>query len=147
MLRNKAPCLVLCLGLITPVSAFASNFCVAVDGGFGGGGESFIGTGFALPAANGCKPWAGFTKIGTSVIATANGTGCLSNNGQVLTLSIFNTDPASFGAGNSVQDQIRVCPSSVAECPIVGNDQGNFSGTALEQTCTAALLKLPVTHD
>lgn len=147
MLHFKTPYLALCLGFITPVSAFASNFCVAVDGGFGNGGTSFIGTGFAMPDPNACKPWMGFTKTGATVIGTASGTGCLSNSGQVLTLSIFNTDPANFGTGKAVVDQIRLCPNSVADCPITGNDQGNFSGSAVQQTCTNALLKLPVDHD
>jgi hypothetical protein len=146
MLHFKTSHLLLILGVIAPASAFASTFCVAVDGGFGGGGTSYIGPAFAMPSANGCKPWAGFTKTGATVIATATGTGCLSSNGKVLTLSIFDTNPDFFGSGVTVQDQIRVCPNSVTNCPIVGNDQGNFSGSAEQQTCTDALLKLPTNH-
>jgi hypothetical protein len=32
-------------------------------------------------------------------------------------------------------------------CTISGQDQGYFGGTAAEQTCTATLLNIPVTHD
>jgi hypothetical protein len=132
--------------LIAPVCD-AANFCVAVNGGFGSGGTSYIGTGFAVPAAGICKPWSGFTKTASTVIATAVGTGCLSSNGKVLPLSIFNTDPPFFGAGGSVSDQIQMCPEGVKGCPISGQDQGNFGGSAAEETCTTALLNLPATHD
>jgi hypothetical protein len=147
MFRFKANHLFLVLGLIAPLGAYAAAFCVAVNGGFGSGGTSFIAPAFTLPTANNCTPWAGFTKTASTVIAIATGTGCLSNNGKVLTLSIFNTDPAFFGAGSSASDQITLCPDGVTGCPISGQDQGSFGGTAAEQTCTAALLKLPQTHD
>ena len=147
MLRFKGNHLLLVLGLIAPLGTYAANFCIAVNGGFGGGGTSYIAPVFTLPTANKCTPWAGFTKTATTVIAIATGTGCLSSNSKVLTLSIFNTDPAFFGAGSSVSDQITLCPEGVITCPISGQDQGNFGGSAAEETCTAALLKLPQTHD
>jgi hypothetical protein len=147
MLHFKTPSLFLAAGLIASGPAFAANFCIAVDGGFGNGGTSFVGPSFAVPAAGNCKPWAGFTKTEATVIAFASGSGCLSNNGKVLTFSMIDTDPANFGTGKAVADQIVLCPTAVADCPISGNDQGNFSGAAAEETCTNALLKLPVAHD
>jgi hypothetical protein len=147
MSRFKTLHLFLALGLIASAPAFAANFCVAVNGGFGSGGTSFVGPGFEAPAANACEPWSGFTKTATTVIGTATGTGCLSSNGKVLTLSIFNTDPPSFGAGVTKSDYIQLCPQGVKGCPISGSDQGYFAGPAAEQTCTAALLKLPAAHD
>jgi hypothetical protein len=147
MLRFKANHLFLVLGLIAPLGTFAANFCIAVSGGFGGGGTSYIAPVFTLPTANKCTPWAGFTKTASTVIAFASGTACLASNGKVLTFSIFNTDPSFFGAGSSVSDQITMCPNSVTGCTITGEDQGNFSGSAAEETCTATLLKLPVVHD
>jgi hypothetical protein len=148
MPRFNIPSLFFALGLVAPVPALAANFCVAVNGGFGGaGGTSFVGTGFALPVSGICKPWSGFTKTATTVIAFATGTGCLSSTGKVLTLSISNTDPDNFGAGVAVSDQIRICPTGTTGCPITGSDQGNFAGSAAEQICTANLLKLPVVHD
>jgi hypothetical protein len=147
MFRFKRSHLALMLGLIAPVPAFATNFCIAVNGGFGSGGTSFVGPGFVVPTANLCEAWLGFTKTATSVIATATGTGCVSSNGKVLTLSIFDTDPPFLGAGTAVSDYIQLCPKGVTSCPISGSDQGYFAGTAAEQTCTAALLRLPVTHD
>ena len=147
MFRFKTLFLVLALGLIAPICAYAANFCVAVNGGFGKGGTSFVAPAFTLPAKDGCTAWSGFTKTGSTVIAIATGTGCVANEGKVLTLSIFNTDPAFFGAGSAVSDQIVLCPTGVTGCPVSGNDQGNFSGTAAEQTCDFTLLNLPVTHD
>jgi hypothetical protein len=66
---------------------------------------------------------------------------------KVLTLSIFNTDPAFFGSGTSVSDQIVLCPTGTVSCPVSGRDNGQFGGSAAEQTCTTALLHLPATHD
>jgi hypothetical protein len=147
MYRCTSPGIVLALGLIAPVAGHATNFCVAVGGGFGNGGTSYIAPIFKLPAQNHCAPWSGFTKTASTVIAIANGTGCLAAGGKVLTLSIFNTDPEFFGAGASVSDQIQLCPTAVTGCPISGQDVGNFSGTAAQQTCTSTLLNLPATHD
>jgi hypothetical protein len=147
MFRFKPHHVFLALGLIVPAHAFSATFCVAVNGGFGKGGTSYIAPSFAVPASGICKAWAGFTKTATSVIATATGTGCLSSNGKVLTLSVSDADPASFGANTTVPDYIRLCPKGVTGCPISGEDQGNFNGGAKEETCTAALLNLPVTHD
>jgi hypothetical protein len=148
MLRSKISHLSLVLGLTVSVPAYAANFCIAVNGGFGkGGGTSFIAPSFPLPVSGMCKPWSGFTKTGTTVIAFATGTGCLSSDGKVLTFSISNTDPDNFGSGVAVSDQIVLCPKGITSCPVSGNDQGNFAGTAAQQTCVAALLKLPDTHD
>ena len=126
----------------------ASNFCVAVNGGFGSGGTSYVAPAFTLPAKNNCAAWSGFTKTASTVIAISTGTGCLASDGRVLTLSIFNTDPTFFGEGKAVADQIQLCPKGVTGCPITGQDVGNFGpGLAVQQTCTASLLTLPPTHD
>ena len=145
--------MVLTLGLITPVSAYAAGFCVAVNGGFGGGGYTFIATGFTLPAKNQCAAWSGFTKTASTVILISNGAGCLSNSGKVLNLSIFSTDPQFFGVGPApyAWDSIEMCPTRITGCPLTG--QGPRSTNTLggeiaeEVTCTASLLLLPQTHD
>jgi hypothetical protein len=147
MYRFKSRDLCLVLGLMAPTGTYAANFCVAVSGGFGNGGTSFVATSFTLPAANTCIPWSGFTKTATTVILISNGTACLSKSGKVITLSIFNTDPEFFGANASVSDQIQLCRNGVADCPISAQDIGYFTGSAAQQTCTANLLKLPDTHD
>jgi hypothetical protein len=123
------------------------NYCIAVGGGFGGGGTSFIGRGFAVPAAGNCVPWSGFTKTASTVILMTTGTGCLSTGGKVLTISVSSADPSFLGAGQLGSDYITLCPAGVTGCPISGADQGAFGGTAEPETCTAALLKLPATHD
>ena len=147
MFRFKTPFMVLALVPIAPICAYAANFCVAVNGGFGSGGTSYIAPAFTLPAKNNCAAWSGFTKTATTVIAISTGTGCLANDGKVFTLSIFNTDPPFFGAGKAASDQIQLCPKGVTGCPITGQDLGNFADPAVQQTCTASLLTLPPTHD
>jgi hypothetical protein len=147
MFRFKTCLLFLLLGLIAPVYSYAANYCIAVGGGFGNGGTSFVGINFVLPDDGKCKPWSGFTKTASSVILTTTGTGCISSDGKVLTVSAYNTDPPFLGAGQFVSDYIQLCPAG-GSCPIgAGNDQGNFSGPAAPQSCTSKLLNLPSNHD
>ena len=147
--RCKPSTLMLALGLIAPLCSNAADFCIAVNGGFGQGGTSFVGKGFTVPAAGACRPWSGLTKTASSVIAIASGTGCLSSDGKVLELSISSTDPAYLGLGVIGSDHIRLCPAGPAACPIGGGSAvGAFSnGAAAKQTCTSKLLKLPAIHD
>ena len=149
MFRFKRSHLFVLAGLIAPVCSFAASpYCIAVGGGFGNGGETFIGTGFAVPAAGSCAPWSGFTKAFSSVILNTNGAGCLSSDGKVLTLSVSSADPDFFGAGATQADYIRLCPAGVTSCPIGGGvDLGVFTGSAAPVTCTTALLQLPAIHD
>jgi hypothetical protein len=126
----------------------AQSYCIAVNGGFGSGGTTFVGRGFSVPTAGNCKPWSGFTKTGSSVIATSTGTGCTSSDGKVLTVNVFSTNPAWFGAGNFGSDHIQLCPAGTAGCPIgAGVDSGSFGGPAAPTACTAGLLNLPAIHD
>jgi hypothetical protein len=149
MFRFKTPHLFLLLGLIAPVYSYATtNYCIAVGGGFGSGGTSFIGKGFAVPAQGECLPWSGFTKTATTVILITSGVGCLSSNGKVLTVSVSSADPPSVGSGQLDSDYITLCPKGTKACPLGGGeDQGAFGGTAEPETCTAALMNLPPTHD
>lgn len=149
MKHIECSALAVLLGLAALGPAHGANYCVASNGGFGKGGTSFIGRGFAVPAAGNCKPWSGFTKTASSVIATSTGTGCLSSDGKVLTLSILSTDPAWFGSGQIGSDHIKFCLPGVSSCPIGGgSDVGSFGpGPAAPQNCTSALLKLPAVHD
>lgn len=139
----------LMLGLIAPLSSNAANFCIATNGGFGNGGSSFVGIGFVLPAAGLCLPWSGLTKTASSVIAIATGTGCRSTDGKALELTISSTDPAFLGSGVIGSDHIKFCPAGAATCPFGGGTgTGTFSnGSAVRQTCTAALVRLPAIHD
>ncbi len=149
MKQIKSSALALFLGLAALGQAHAANYCIAVNGGFGNGGTSFVGKGFALPAAGNCKPWAGYTKTSSTVIAASTGAGCLSSNGKVFTLTVFSTDPPWFGTGQFGTDHIRFCPAGVSGCPIgAGTDVGSFGpAAAVPQTCTSALLNLPALHD
>jgi len=85
----------LLLGLIAPVYGFAAeaHYCIAVNGGFGHGGTTYVGLGFTVPAEGNCTPWSGFTKTASTVILTTTGTGCLSSDGKALTVSVSSADP------------------------------------------------------
>jgi hypothetical protein len=109
--------------LAAGVAYAEANYCVAVSGGFGSGGTTFIGKGFSVPAAGNCTPWSGFTKTAS-------------------------TDPSWFGAGGSGSDYIQFCPKGVSGCPLgSGEDLGAFTGTAAPETCTTSLENLPAIHD
>jgi hypothetical protein len=135
------------LGLIPAQSFAEAYYCVAVDGGFGHGGTTFIGTGFAVPGKGICTPWSGFTKTASSVILTTNGTGCLSSDGKVLTVSVMNADPSFFGTGQIRADFIRLTRSSTSVGFGTGEDTGYFTGSAKPVTCSSTLLQLPDSHD
>ena len=149
MFRFKTSHLLLMVGLIAPIPSYAANFCIKVGAGFGSGGSSFVGKGFALPTAGNCKAWAGYVKTATSVIANSTGGACLSNDGKVLTLTIISTNPSFLGPGQTTTDHIRLCPAGAAACPIGAGQSigGFFAGPAAKQNCTTALLSFPAIHD
>jgi hypothetical protein len=133
--------------LLAPVYSFAAeaHYCIAVDGGFGHGGTTFIGLGFAVPAEGNCTPWSGFTKTADTVVLTTNGTGCLSSDGKALTVSVFSADPSCVGT-QPVADYIQLSREESTK-PFTGQDTGNFGGSAEQVTCTTSLLHLPSSHD
>jgi hypothetical protein len=134
--------------LITGVAHSDPVFCIAVDGGFGSGGTSFIARNFTVPGPGVCVPWTGFTRTAGTVILFTSGTGCLSSTGEVLTVSVSSQDPAYLGAGRLGSDYIQLCPTGAKGCALShGSDQGTFGGSAKEETCTGTLLHLPPTHD
>lgn len=149
MIRFKKPHLMLMLGLLAPLCSNASDYCIAVNGGFGQYGTSFIGKGFTLPAPGACRPWSGFAKTASSVIAISTGAGCRSSDGKVLELTISSTDPQYLGPDTVSSDHIRFCPAGTSDCPFGGGSAtGRLSnGSAEPQSCTAALLELPAMHD
>src|SRR5690349_20546628 len=70
----KRPWLLLCLLILlaaVPPNARAADFCVAVNGGFGSGGITFVGKGFIRPIRGTCKPWAGIMKTASTVVGTS----------------------------------------------------------------------------
>ena len=149
-MRFKMRHLALMIGLVAPIPSYAANYCIKVNGGFGNGGTTFVGKGFAVPAAGACKVWTGYLKTASSVIAHSTGSGCLSSDGIVLTISILSTDPSFLGSGVAVSDHIRICPGGSTGCPTgvgIGTDAGYFGGPAAKTSCTTALLTLPAVHD
>jgi hypothetical protein len=137
-------------GTITfaPGQSFAGgSFCIAVGGGFGSGGTTFVGPSFSVPAPNSCSQWSGYTKTASTVILNTSGAACLSSTGKTLTVSVSSADPDFEGAGSIVSDYIQLTRSSSTGTFSGGSDQGEFAGSANQITCTASLLTLPDSHD
>lgn len=131
--------------VLAPFVTNAASFCVASAGGFGSGGATFINPTFVPPGSNKCKAWSGFTKTASTVVMFSSGVACMAAGDKVLTITVTSADPSFFS--DPVSDQIVLCPTGTTSCPVTGQDQGNFGGTATEVTCTTSLLNLPATHD
>jgi hypothetical protein len=147
--RFKKAHLLLALGLLAPLQSFASSegpYCVAVNGGFGSGGTTFVARNFTLPAASKCSPWTGYTKTASTVILTTGGTACLSSDNKALTVSVTSADPSFLGAGSIAGDYIQMSRPDVTD-PFTGYDYGYFAGIADPVSCTSDLLTLPSYHD
>jgi hypothetical protein len=121
-------------------------FCIATGGGFGGGGTTFVGPSFTVPAVNKCTPWSGFTKTASTVILNTSGAACLSSTGKTLTVSVSSLDPPFLGT-SPASDYIQLTRASSTGSFTGGTDQGQFAGSAHQGTCTSGLLSLPDTHD
>jgi hypothetical protein len=151
MFRFKAAPLFLLAGLVAPMQSFAAApaqapYCIAVGGGFGNGGSTFVARNFSMPEANKCSPWTGYTKTSATVIFTTSGTACLSSDSTALTVSVSSQDPAYLGAGKLAADYIYMTRTSTTE-PFSGEDQGYLTGGAEPVSCTNDLLTLPAYHD
>jgi hypothetical protein len=137
--------------MLVPVHSFAATptvepYCVAVNGGFGNGGTTFVARSFSFPAASKCTPWSGYTKTASTVILTTGGTSCLSSDSKALTVSVSSADPWFLGAGQFAADYIELVRSAATE-PFTGQDFGYFTGSAEPVSCTNDLLTLPSSHD
>jgi hypothetical protein len=142
---------VLSLLLVAPVHSFAAApaeapYCIAVGGGFGNGGTTFVARNFTLPAASKCTPWSGYTKTASTVILITSGASCLSSDNTTLTVSVSSTDPSYFPVGQLTADYIQLTRENATE-PFTGQDTGAFAGSAAPVSCTDDLLSLPSTHD
>jgi hypothetical protein len=147
--RFKKAHLLLALGVMAPLQSFASSeapYCIAVNGGFGNGGTTFVARNFSLPAASKCSPWTGYTKTASTVILTTSGTSCLSSDNKALTVSVSSADPSYLGAGQLAADYIQLSRPDTTE-PFTGTDFGVFAGSAEPVSCTSDLLSLPSVHD
>ncbi len=147
--RFKTAYLLLALGLMAPLHSFASSeapYCIAVSGGFGNGGTTFVARNFTLPAASKCSPWTGYTKTGDNVILTTGGTSCLSSDNTALTVSVSSADPSYLGVGQVAADYIQMSRPNATE-PFTGQDYGAFTGSAEPVSCTSDLLNLPSSHN
>ena len=145
--RFKTAHLFLLLGLIAPLQSFAADpYCIAVNGGFGNGGTTFVARSFSLPAESKCTPWSGYTKTADTVILTTGGTSCLSSDSTALTVSVSSAD-TSYVA-QPVSDYIQLSRADSTE-PFTGEDTGEFAlpGSSETVSCTSDLLNLPSSHD
>jgi len=141
--------------MLVPVHSFATTeppapapapYCIAVNGGFGNGGTTFVARSFSLPTASKCTPWSGYTKTASTVILTTSGTSCLSTDSKALTVSVSSADPWFVGAGQIVSDYIQLARANATES-FTGQDFGYFTGSAEPVSCTSDLLTLPSSHD
>jgi hypothetical protein len=143
-------------GLIGSVYADPAPYCIAVNGGFGSGGTTFVARQFEVPGPNKCTPWAGYTKTSGTVVLTTSGTACLSDDGNVMTVGVSSVNP-NWTAGAYAPDYIQFCPQgttctsadlSVENTPLAGNgiDLGFSAGSAAQISCTKSLLDLPASH-
>src|ERR1700744_1602876 len=147
--RFKKAHLLLALGLMAPLQSFASSeapYCIAVNGGFGNGGTTFVARNFTLPAPCKCTTWTGYTKTANTVVLTTGGTSCLSSDNKALTVSVSSQDPWFLGSGTLAADYIQMSRPDGSD-PFTGNDYGYFAGTAEPVSCTSELLNLPSSHD
>jgi hypothetical protein len=134
--------------LLAPIHSFAAEapYCIAVAGGFGGSGTTFVARNFTLPTESKCTPWSGYAKTAASIIIMTSGTSCLSSDSTALTVSLSSADPAFFGAGQIVSDYIELSRGDATES-FTGRDVGYFGGGAEPVSCTLGVLSLPSTHD
>jgi hypothetical protein len=142
--------LVVLMGLVAPLNSFAASpepYCIAVGGGFGNGGTTFVARNFSFPGASKCTPWTGYTKTASTVILTTTGTSCLSSDSTALTVSVSSADPLYVAQPEA--DYIQLSRTDSSE-PFTGQDNGYFALPTVNAetiTCTNELLTLPATHD
>lgn len=128
----------------------SQDFCIAVNGGFGAGGTTFVGKGFVSPPNGTCKPWSGIMRTAATVVGTSTGAACMSHDAKLLTVSLHTTAPEFLGIGTTATDHIELCPSAATlGCPAHAgqSDRGTFGGPAAQIACTAALSNIPSSHD
>lgn len=126
------------------------DFCIAVNGGFGSGGTTFVGKGFTAPFKGQCKSWSGIMRTASTVVGTSTGAACLSNDGKLLTVTLQTTAPEFLGIGMTATDHIELCPAAATlGCPAHAgqSDQGTFGGPAAQIACPAAVVGIPSEHD
>jgi hypothetical protein len=126
------------------------DLCIAVNGGWGSGGVTFVGKNVSFPANGTCKPWIGMMKAASTVVGTSSGAVCKSNDGKLLTVSLQTTAPEWQGPSVIASDHIELCPlASTQGCPAHAGqfDRGTNAGPAAQIACTAAMSTIPSSHD
>ena len=101
--RFKKAHLLLALGLLVPLQSFAASeapYCIAVNGGYGNGGTTFVARNFSLPAPANARPGRATPRPLTRSSITTGGTSCLSSDNKALTVSVTSQDPWYLGGGH-----------------------------------------------
>lgn len=127
----------------------AQSLCLLVGGGQAAGGGTYVGQGMSVPANGTCKPWSGFLKTASTVVAFSTGSGCTSSDGKVFTATLASTNPSFFGPGTIVSDHIQLCLTGTCPAKISQSDVSSYFGTTsvATTTCTSTILSLPSSHD
>ena len=150
IISNAQSSLAVLLALLAPVHSFAAEgsapYCIAVNGGFGSGGSTFVARNFSMPDASKCTPWTGYTKTAATVILITSGTACLSSDSTALTVSVSSADPNFLGVRVQAVDYIKMFRRTATD-PFSGQDFGYLRGSAAPTSCTSDLLSLPAHHD
>ena len=121
---------VVAVGLIGSVEAGTAPFCIAVGGGFGNGGTTFVARQFQIPVANQCSPWAGYTKTSSTVVLNTSGSACLSDDGHVLTVGVSSVNP-NWTGGNMLRITSRFAwKESTARLPTAASKTSRSRATA-----------------
>lgn len=131
--RLVVPALVgLGMVLSLPATSLAKDYCLNLSG------TQLVGIGFTVPKKNSCKPWVGFgfTFSGNS---PSSGTGCTSQDGSTLSLTITTSEPESGGP--------TFFDSAVLSLPAqTGTDHENFvpDGVTSEIPATGGSCKVSI---
>jgi hypothetical protein len=134
MYRTRLLAALVGLGILLslPAACLAKDYCLNLSG------TQLIGIGFTVPKKNSCKPWVGFGFV-FSGNSPSSGTGCTSQDGSTLSLTITTSEPES-GGSTFFDSAVLSLPSQT------GTDHENFvpDGVASELSATGGPCKVSI---
>ena len=134
MYRTRLLAALVGLGILLslPAACLAKDYCLNLSG------TQLIGIGFTVPKKNSCKPWVGFGFV-FSGNSPSSGTGCTSQDGSTLSLTITTSEP-EFGGATFFDSAVLSLPAQT------GTDVENFvpDGVATEQPATGGPCKVSI---
>ncbi len=114
---KKSHLAVVVLGALAPSSSYAANYCIAVGGGFGSGGETFVGYRLCCSCRGHLLAVVRFTKGFSSVVLLTHGSGCLSSDGKVLSVQPVQRRPVLLRRGRRGERRNPDVPGRHEELP------------------------------